>query len=521
MTNIDLGPCEQFVYELRRSNLVERGQLDQMLEEYFRRTRQTDPEFLAAYFVELGILTKFQVERIQRGQGSGLVLGPYVLLDAIGSGSMGTVHRALSKNDGKHYALKVLPRRSMWNVRLARRQVRSFTQFCHAAVVPFVDVGTAGGLHYLVWDFAEGESLDSFIKKQGRLDAGGTARLAYQVASGLAVAHQNGLFHGLLKPSNLLISAGPQVRILDFGIGSLVAENEGESLVDTMSTANTLTSGLDCASPESIMEAANRTPAGDQYSLGCVMYYCLTGRYPFPDGSTVEKMMAHQFKQPTPIAELAPDTPPELIAIVDKLLQKKPEDRFSGFDTLVEALAPLASSLPSSTFDALATQAVLSKSCVPGILVRKSNKPGLPGSRTPGLPTGKSAIPGQPMRKSDVPGISTRKLDVPEPTPSRSDAPASPRRSFPGVPQSAAAPAAASPQLPTRRTLRGEPEAPPVHPPMPSVVQPSLIAPDRNLLSSTSELSTPRQPTIGPLGFISIGALVAVMSFLLFQYFLK
>ena len=66
-----------------------------------------------------------------------------------------------------------------------------------------------------------------------------------------------------------------------------------------MSTANTLTSGLDCASPESIMEPTNRTPAGDQYSLGCVMYYCLTGRYPFPDGTAVEKMMCHQHKQPT------------------------------------------------------------------------------------------------------------------------------------------------------------------------------------------------------------------------------
>jgi len=154
----------------------------------------------------------------------------------------------------------------------------------------------------------------------------------------LNLAHQNGLFHGLVKPSNVMIS-GPQVRLLDFGIGSLLAENEGESLVDTMSTSNGADQRLDCSSPESIMEPTNRTPAGDQYGLGCVLYYCLTGRYPFPDGSAVEKMMAHQFKQPTPLAELAPNAPKELIAVVEKLMEKKPEDRYHGVDETMEGAA--------------------------------------------------------------------------------------------------------------------------------------------------------------------------------------
>ena len=74
---------------------------------------------------------------------------------------MGVVHKAQSKTDDKWYAVKVLPRRSMWNVRLARRQVRAFGQFQHPTVVPFVDVGTSGGLHYLVWNFVDGETLES------------------------------------------------------------------------------------------------------------------------------------------------------------------------------------------------------------------------------------------------------------------------------------------------------------------------------------------------------------------------
>src|SRR5205823_14589969 len=124
-----------------------------------------------------------------------------------------------------------------------------------------------------------------------------------QAARGMEVCHAKGLFHGMLKPSNLMIGSDGQVRILDLGIGTLLAESEGESLVDTMSSANSMASGLDCASPESIMDPNNLTPVGDQYSLGCVLYYCLAGRYPFPEGTAVEKMMCHQYKQPTPLKE--------------------------------------------------------------------------------------------------------------------------------------------------------------------------------------------------------------------------
>src|SRR5262249_28904836 len=145
-----------------------------------------------------------------------------------------------------------------------------------------------------------------------------------------------------LKPSNLMLGADHQMHILDFGIGCLLAETEGESLVDTMSTANSVASGLDCASPESIMDPTNLTPAGDPYSLGCVRYFFLTGRYPAPDGSAAEKMMAHQTKQPAPIRQRSPDVPEGLVAVVDRLMQKAPEARFGSAAEVIEALQPFA-----------------------------------------------------------------------------------------------------------------------------------------------------------------------------------
>jgi serine/threonine protein kinase len=339
----ELGACEWFVWDLRKSGLIDRGQLDQVIGDYLRRNPRAEPPALAEFLVQQKIISPYQSDRILQGKTQGLVLGPFVLVDAIGQGSMGQVYKAQSKTDNNWYAIKVLPRRSMWNVRLARRQVRSFSQFSHPAIVPFVDVGTSGGLHYLAWPLVQGKTLEHIISEQGKFLPEDACRIVMQIAQALAIAHSNQVFHGLLKPSNIMVEGNGAVHILDFGIGSLLAENDGAgSMVDTMSTANTLTSGLDCASPESIMDPTNRTPAGDQYSLGCILYFCLAGRYPFPDGTAVEKMMAHQMKEPVSVQEFAPDVPTELSAIITRLMQKDPAARYHDSEEVVAALQPFS-----------------------------------------------------------------------------------------------------------------------------------------------------------------------------------
>jgi serine/threonine-protein kinase len=436
MVTSDLGACEWFVWDLRRSGLIDRGQLDAIVSEFLKRNPRAEAPALAEYLVGQGTLTAFQAERVLNGKTQGLVLGPYVLLDAIGSGSMGQVYRAASKNDEVLYAVKVLPRRSMWNVRLARRQVRSFGNFTHPAVVPFVDVGTAGGLHYLVWPLAEGTSLEALVQKAGKLPPNQAALYGMQIAQGLTAAHQNSLFHGLIKPSNVLVGPDNQARILDFGIGSLLVENEGESLVDTMSTANTLTSGLDCASPESIMEPTNRTPAGDQYSLGCVLYFCLTGQAPFPEGSAVEKMMAHQTREPVPVRDLAPGVPEGLAAVVAKLMAKNPDARYTACDEVVEALEAF----------------VGDPAAIPG---------GVPGTRPAAASQSSGRMPGLGGRGHGsgpkMPGLPQKPPLTPVPNPAGRLNPAGPPgsadRPLPGR-APAAAPAKAAGPLPSRASFQ-------------------------------------------------------------------
>src|SRR5262249_3230906 len=158
-------------------------------------------------------------------------LGAFTLRDAVGAGSMGTVYKARLKNHEGWYAVKVLPRRNMWNVRQARRMVRALEHCHHPAVVPFVDVGTAGHTHFLAWPLVEGEAVDGLVQRKGKLSPAETANYGMQTAEGLEAAHQQGLFHGLIKPSNLMVTQQGQLRILDFGIGCLLTETDGDSLL--------------------------------------------------------------------------------------------------------------------------------------------------------------------------------------------------------------------------------------------------------------------------------------------------
>jgi serine/threonine-protein kinase len=399
MVTTELGACEWFVWDLRRSNLIDRGRLDQVVGEFLQKNPRAEPPELADFLIAQNVLTPFQAERLLQGKTQGFVLGPFTLMDALGSGSMGTVYKAHNKTDNLWYAVKVLPRRSMWNVRIARRKVRSFEQCKHPSVVPFVDVGTAGGMHYLAWPFVEGETLEKFASKRGKLPPDVVGHIALQVAEGLEVCHLQALFHGLLKPSNIMIGPDHTVYILDFGIGCLLAETEGESLVDTMSTANSVTSGLDCASPESIMDPTNLTPTGDQYSLGCVLYYMIGGQYPFPDGSAAEKMMAHQFKQPQSLAELAPDTPPDLVALVEKLMQKKPENRFASVGAIVETLRPFVRKHPSQIMQRPVLKPAAAK--VASEPAKQSAKPAAAKPVGPSTPTPRpQTVGGLPTRNS-------------------------------------------------------------------------------------------------------------------------
>jgi len=357
--------AEQFLEDLIAARVIAADRAESLSTEFRGNSIGDDRASMAAFLVQGNHLTPFQAEKALAGQASRLGLGPYVLLDLVGNGSFGQVFRASSPGKRGRFALKLLPLRSMWNVIQAKRQLSAFRDLPYdSAVVPFLDIDTAGNSHYLVWPFVEGETFDSLVRRGGPLHPDIAVRWMTEVLGGLAICHKAGIVHGLLKPANLMVAADRKAKILDLGIGAILAENisEDESMMDTISTSNTAMSTIDCAAPETLANPTVRTSAGDVYSLGCVLYYLLCGRYPFPDGNIVDKMIAHQMQEPASPCRMNSDVPAALGDIVLNLLQKDPAQRPHDLTALtLELQAAAPNSLKLSVLDSLSVSKLSQK----------------------------------------------------------------------------------------------------------------------------------------------------------------
>ena len=328
--------CGEIIQSLADARLL--GPKEVELAAQFRKQfPDKAPRDVIAFLVAQGCVTRFQGDIALRGAAHQLVMGPFVLTEILGSGSMGQTAKAKSREDGAWYALKAVPRKNILNMQNVSDQVEKLKEIRHPRVSAMTHVGVHQDRVFLVWPFIEGgEKLEDIVRRQGRLAPRTSVQVAQQIASGLKEYHAHGLFHGLLKPSDILIGSDRRVRLLDFGVGFLLTCERGKSLLDTTTNSKAMNRGVDCASPESIIDPLDRTVFGDQYSLGCILYFCLTGQYPFPDTNPVKKMLGHQFEEPTPIRDLVPDLPRKLESLVARMLAKKPEDRYPDIDSVIQ-----------------------------------------------------------------------------------------------------------------------------------------------------------------------------------------
>lgn len=264
---------------------------------------------------------------------------------------MGVVYKAEHRVMGRTVALKVLSPEVMADpnaIDRFRREVRIASRLTHHNIVTAYDADEAGGMHFLVMEFVDGESLDKLSAREGPLPVSLACGYIYQAALGLQYAHAQGMIHRDIKPHNLMLTRNGQIKILDFGLARVAAGGDPTSVTALELTQSRAVVGTpDFLSPEQA-RCVTPDPRSDLYSLGCTLYFLLVGRPPFGGVGPFAKMIAH-VREPIPdVTEDRPGTPAELGRIIEKLMAKTPEDRYQTAAEVIEALRPFTPEAPQT-----------------------------------------------------------------------------------------------------------------------------------------------------------------------------
>jgi serine/threonine protein kinase len=197
-------------------------------------------------------------------------------------------------------------------------------------------------------EYIPGKNLSRLVAQEGPLEVPRAARLMAEVASGLEHAHSQGLIHRDLKPSNILVTPNDHVKVLDLGLALIQGETGDLSVVGGQGY---IVGTMDYIAPEQAADPSKVDRRSDIYSLGCTLYYALTGQPPFPGGTRKEKIYRHRTEVPVPLLQLRPALPPAFAALVHRMMAKAPADRFPSALAIAEALRPWAKQAPVLPLD--------------------------------------------------------------------------------------------------------------------------------------------------------------------------
>jgi tRNA A-37 threonylcarbamoyl transferase component Bud32 len=261
----------------------------------------------------------------------------YRLVRLLGEGGMGAVYEAEHRVMQRVVALKVIRQTITSNpaaVERFRREVRAAARLSHPNIVTTYDAEDVGATQFLVMEYVQGITLGRLVKERGRLPAAEACEYIRQAALGLQHAHERGMVHRDVKPENLIRTAEGALKVLDFGLATLTAERSSGGLTDS----NVLMGTPDYMAPEQAEDPRTADSRADIYSLGCTLYYLLTGKVPFAAATPVLKILAHREEPPPSVLAARPETPPALARIVTRMLAKKPQDRYQSPGDVAAAL---------------------------------------------------------------------------------------------------------------------------------------------------------------------------------------
>lgn len=411
-----LATLASFVDGIFQSEVLSAEQCDEV-----RRLRLdvANPRELAQLLLKREWLTAYQINQIFQGKGAALTLGPFVLLERIGEGGMGQVYKARQRLLNRVVALKVIRKECLNNPKVVlrfQREIRAAGQLSHPHIVRAFDADQVNGTYYIALEFIDGVDLARLVADNGPLRVDQACEYIRQAALGLQHAYERGLVHRDLKPANLLVTRGiasdrrrssglilrpapyraspplaegaeslaPQrqsgmlkrfepalhypfgvVKILDMGLARCTDAFPNQASTH-LTQIGAVMGTPEFIAPEQARDPHNSDIRADLYSLGCTLYFLLTGQPPFPHGTITEKLLQHQFNEPVPVevarrdglaawakskgrpaaAEPMMHVPAAVVRLLRRLLEKDPDRRVqtplelaSELQTIVQKLA--------------------------------------------------------------------------------------------------------------------------------------------------------------------------------------
>jgi len=331
-----------FQYAALRSNLITQSQLDGSLE--LLRAKEPDSvdvvildDELAEHLVYSGIVSEYQSEQLKTGRTK-FNLGPYIISDWVGQGGMGQVFKCVHEVLGRESAIKVLPldKTTDYSISNFHREIKLQAKMDHPNLVRAFDAGKDGKIHFLVTEYVPGRDLRRLIRSQGALETAAAARVIVQVASALDYAHREGLIHRDIKPGNILVTEDGTAKLSDLGLSGFADPEMDDP------RAGKIVGTADYLAPELIRVPRETTCVSDIYSLGCTLYYAVTGKVPFPGGSAKDKVRRHLKEHPLHPRQFCEEISEEFVELIADMMEKDPAKRIQTADEVVNRLDPWA-----------------------------------------------------------------------------------------------------------------------------------------------------------------------------------
>ncbi len=348
-----------------------------------RSTVQPTAVALGERMVSRGMLTPFQFSSLLRLQKSGLVLGEYIILSPIGRGGMGAVYRARHRRMDRIVAIKVLSPSAARDPQAASRfsrEIRAIARLTHPNIVAAHDAGEDSGVAYLVMEYINGTDLTTCVRTHGPLSTAHAVECIIQAAEGLEYAHAQGVIHRDIKPSNLILCHGPssggttvasadsrsadsrqptdpvpttppgdgsphalapaalQIKVLDLGLARFQADATAPREGSALTRSGMMFGTPEYMAPEQAVNASTVDQRADIYSLGCTLFFLLTGRPVLTGQTFLETVMAHQLQALPSLTAVRSDVPAELDQIFRRMTARNPEQRPASMREVHDAL---------------------------------------------------------------------------------------------------------------------------------------------------------------------------------------